>query len=137
MFAYAAIFNPRHADRATMKSSADVGAAAGADLGAQQCRTRRCSMRCTSMHRPRLAVGSVFVGRAIRSLSVWKVGVSAGHTRTHLVQRRHDRLHGQLHAPNLAACAQYRFHVGDAWVDLPLWHGGYHASVKEVCGTCR
>jgi hypothetical protein len=34
--------------------------------------------------------------------------------------------------PNPAACQAYRFHVGDSYVDLPLWHAGYHASKKSV-----
>jgi hypothetical protein len=34
--------------------------------------------------------------------------------------------------PNPAACMAYLFDVGDGWVDLPIWHGGYHASIKSV-----
>jgi hypothetical protein len=26
----------------------------------------------------------------------------------------------------------YKYFVGDGWVDLPVWHGGYHASVKSL-----
>jgi hypothetical protein len=70
---------------------------------------------------------------AIQSLFVSKVGAPAGHTRTYLGFS--DGTIGWLINPcvaNPAACAQYRFHVGDSWVDLPLWHGGYHASVKSL-----
>ena len=34
--------------------------------------------------------------------------------------------------PNPAACSAYRFTVGDGFVNLPLWHGGYHASRKSI-----
>lgn len=34
--------------------------------------------------------------------------------------------------PNPAACTAYLFEPGDGWVDLPIWHGGYHASKKSI-----
>ena len=34
--------------------------------------------------------------------------------------------------PNPAVCTAYQFDVGDGWVDLPIWHGGYHASRKSI-----
>ena len=79
------------------------------------------------------SLSAPFVGRAIQAIFVSKVGAPAGHTRTYLGFS--DGTIGYLVnpcVPNPAACAQYRFTVGDAWVDLPLWHGGYHASVKSI-----
>jgi hypothetical protein len=74
-----------------------------------------------------------FANRAIQSLFVSKIGAPAGHTRTYLGFS--DGTVGWLInscVPNPAACSAYRFTVGDAWVDLPLWHGGYHASRKSL-----
>ena len=74
-----------------------------------------------------------FVNQAIQSLFVSKIGAPAGHTRTYLGFS--DGTIGWLVnscVPNPAACSAYRFHVGDSWVDLPIWHGGYHASVKSL-----
>jgi hypothetical protein len=74
-----------------------------------------------------------FSSRAIQSLFVSTVAAPTGHTRTYL-----GFSDGSIGwtinpcVPNPAACAQYRFHVGDSWVDLPLWHGGYHASLKSL-----
>jgi len=74
-----------------------------------------------------------FTNRAIQALFVSKVGAPTGHTRTYLGFS--DGTVGWLVnpcTPNPAACTQYRFTVGDAFVELPLWHGGYHASVKSL-----
>ena len=75
-----------------------------------------------------------FTGAAIRALHTSYIGSPAsGHTRTYLACN--DGTVGWLInpcVPNPAACSQYRFHVGDAWVDMPLWHGGYHASPKSL-----
>ena len=108
-----------------------MGLAAGADLepgGAERADVRRGARRCLAR-----LVDRAVLGRAIQSLFVSKVGAPAGHTSTYLGFS--DGTIGYMVnpcVPNPAACAQYRFHVGDAWVDLPLWHGGYHASVKSL-----
>lgn len=74
-----------------------------------------------------------FVGNYIPALHVSTVAVPPFHTRTYVGFR--DGSIGWFTnpcTPNPAACSQYRFHVGDSWVDLPLWHGGYHASPKSL-----
>lgn len=74
-----------------------------------------------------------FPNQAIQALFVSKVGAPAGHTRTYLGFS--DGTVGWMInpcVPNPAACSQYRFHVGDGWVRMPIWHGGYHASVKSL-----
>lgn len=74
-----------------------------------------------------------FVGNYIPALHVSTVAVPPNHTRTYIGFRN-----GSIGwfvnpcTPNPAACNQYRFHVGDGYVDLPTWHGGYHASVKSL-----
>jgi hypothetical protein len=74
-----------------------------------------------------------FPNQAIQSLFVSKIGAPAGHTRTYLGYS--DGTIGWLVnscVPNPAACSAYRFHVGDSFVNLPIWHGGYHASLKSL-----
>jgi hypothetical protein len=74
-----------------------------------------------------------FTGRAIQALHSSTIGAPGAHTRTYLGFS--DGTVGWMINPcvaNPAACDVYRFHVGDAWVDLPTWHGGYHASVKSL-----
>jgi hypothetical protein len=76
---------------------------------------------------------SALVDRRIQALHTSTIGAPEDHTRTYIGMSE-----GSLAyivnpcVPNPAACNQYRFHVGDAWVDLPIWHGGYHASVKSL-----
>jgi hypothetical protein len=79
------------------------------------------------------SVSDQFPSRAIQALHVSTVAAPAGHTRTYLGFS--DGSIGWMINPcvaNPAACAEYRFHVGDGFVDLPLWHGGYHASTKSL-----
>jgi len=69
----------------------------------------------------------------INHMFVSTIGAPQFHTRTWLVFR--DGRIGYMINPcvsNPAACSQYRFHVGTGFVELPLWHGGYHASVKSL-----
>ena len=116
MFAYAAI-STRHTDWLPVKFGA---------WGTQD------SPAGAHRHLARL-VSVPFVNQAIQSLFVSKVGAPAGHTRTYLGFS--DGTVGWVInpcVPNPAACSAYRFHVGDSFVDLPLWHGGYHASVKSL-----
>jgi hypothetical protein len=79
------------------------------------------------------SVSDPFTVRAIQALHVSTVAAPTGHTRTYVGFS--DGSIGWMINPcvaNPAACSAYRFHVGDGWVDLPLWHGGYHASVKSL-----
>jgi hypothetical protein len=79
------------------------------------------------------AVTVPFVGRAIQTLFVSAIGAPAGHTRTYIGFS--DGMIGWMVnpcTPNPAGCSVYRYFVGDGWVDLPTWHGGYHASQKSL-----
>jgi hypothetical protein len=79
------------------------------------------------------AVAVPFTGRAIQALFVSAIGAPAGHTRTYIGFS--DGMIGWMInpcTPNPAGCSAYRFFVGDGWVDLPTWHGGYHASQKSL-----
>ena len=73
------------------------------------------------------------VDRRIQSMFVSTIGAPVNHTRTYIGMSE-GSLAYMINpcVPNPAACGEYRFHVGDAWVDLPIWHGGYHASVKSL-----
>ena len=71
--------------------------------------------------------------RAIQTLFVSSIGAPTNHTRTYLGLS--DGSVGWVInpcMPNPAACDAYRFHVGDAFVQLPNWHGGFHASRKAI-----
>jgi hypothetical protein len=79
------------------------------------------------------SVSIPFVNRAIQALFVSQLGAVANHTRTYIGFS--DGTIGWIRnacTPNPAGCSQYRYFVGDGWVDLPTWHGGYHASVKSL-----
>jgi len=71
--------------------------------------------------------------KAIQAMFVSAIGAPTGHTRTYM-----GLSDGTLSwmtnpcTPNPAACSAYTFELGDGWVDLPLWHGGYHASTKSL-----
>ena len=80
------------------------------------------------------SVSIPFVSRAIQALFVSQVGSPvAGHTRTY-IGFSDGSIGWMLNSctPNPAGCADYPYFVGDGWVDLPLWHGGYHASPKSL-----
>jgi len=79
------------------------------------------------------AISEPFTNRAIQTIFVSSVGAPAGHTRAYLGFS--DGTVGWLInpcSPNPVSCTDYRYHVGDGWVDLPTWHGTYHASRKSV-----
>ena len=74
-----------------------------------------------------------FTGRAIQTLFVSGVGAPARHTRTYLGFS--DGTVGWLInscTPNPTACEHYRYHTGDGYVDLPVWHGLFPVSEKSV-----
>jgi hypothetical protein len=133
MFAYAAVFNPDTLTGYLMKFGGYVSQAtvtANIMRSAAQIEPEHVDAWHGSLSVP-------FPNLAIQSLFVSKVGTPTGHTRTYLGFS--DGTVGWLInpcVPNPAACAQYRFHTGDSWVDLPLWHGGYHAR-SRACGTLR
>jgi len=80
------------------------------------------------------SVSIPFVGRAIQTLFVSQLGSSiGGHTRTY-IGFSDGSIGWVLNpcTPNPAGCVDYKYFVGDGWVDLPLWHGGYHASTKSL-----
>lgn len=122
MFAYAAIFNPDTLTSYLMK----FGSWISQGLSEQQIMPMHVDAWHGSLSVP-------FENRSIQTLFVSNVGAPPGHTRTYLGFS--DGTVGWLInpcVPNPAACTAYRFTVGDAWVDLPLWHGGYHASRKSL-----
>lgn len=118
MFAYAAVFNPD-----TLTGYLVKFGGWGADESGQP-------VHLDAWHG---SLSDPFPNRAIQALHVTALNAPAGHTRTWL-----GFSDGSIGwtinpcVPNPAACSQYRFHVGDGWVDLPIWHGGYHASVKSL-----
>jgi hypothetical protein len=120
MFAYAGLFNPDTLTAYLMKFGGYVS-------GGQQ------SIEPVHIDAWHGSLSDPFPSRAIQSLFVSTIGAPTGHTRTYLGFS--DGSVGWMVnpcVPNPAACDQYRFHVGDSFVDLPLWHGGYHASVKSL-----
>ena len=122
MFAYAAIFNPDTLTGYLMK----FGSWVSQGLGEQQIMPMHVDAWHGSLSVP-------FENRSIQALFVSNVGAPPGHTRTYLGFS--DGTVGWMVnpcVPNPAACTAYRFSVGDAWVDLPLWHGVYHASTKSL-----
>ena len=70
--------------------------------------------------------------RAIQSLFVSGIGAPSNHTRTYVGFS--DGTVGWMvnpcvpYPPN---CSQYRFSVGDHPLVLPIFHGGFHASIKS------
>ena len=130
MFAYAAIFNPDTLTGYLAKFGGWVSQQALISSPAVPNAQMFDAVHVDAWHG---SLSQPFTSRAIQSLFVSKVGAPTGHTRTYLGFS--DGTIGYMVnpcVPNPAACAQYRFHTGDAWVDLPLWHGGYHASVKSL-----
>jgi hypothetical protein len=122
MFAYAAIFNPDTFTSYLMK----FGSWISQGLGEQQIMPMHVDAWHGSLSVP-------FDNRSIQSLFISNVGAPPGHTRTYLGFS--DGTLGWIVnpcVPNPAACTAYRFSVGDSYVDLPLWHGGYHASKKSI-----
>ena len=74
-----------------------------------------------------------FPNLAIQALFNSSIGAPAGHTRTYLGFS--DGSIGWLVnacQPNPSTCSAYRYVTGDHWVDLPTWHGTFHASVKAL-----
>jgi hypothetical protein len=130
MFAYAAVFNP---DTLTGYLTKFGGWVTQTSLTSSSIVSEAAQLDATHIDAWHGSISVPFPNLAIQALYVSKVGAPAGHTRTYLGFS--DGSVGWLInpcVPNPAACSAYRFHVGDSWVDLPLWHGGYHASRKSL-----
>jgi hypothetical protein len=118
MFAYAAIFNPDTLNSYLLK------------FGSWVSQEQSTPVHVDAWHG---SLTGAFANRSIQALFVSSVGAPPGHTRTYLgfsdgtIARMVNPC-----VPNPAACTAYRFAVGDSYVDLPLWHGGYHASRKSL-----
>ncbi|HEY9375600.1 MAG TPA: hypothetical protein VIQ02_00715 [Jiangellaceae bacterium] len=117
MFAYAAIYNPDTATSFLLK------------FGGYRVKEGETE-RLDAWHG---SLNAGWSGSYPTKLFVSSIGAPAGHTRTYV-----GRNTGQVEwltnpcVPNPAACSQYRFAVGSGYVEMPLWHGGYHASNKSV-----
>lgn len=79
------------------------------------------------------SVSIPFTGRAIQQLFVSGINATSGHSRTY-IGFSDGTIAWMLNpcTPNPAGCSQYAYFVGDGYVDLPVWHGGYHASIKSL-----
>lgn len=122
MFAYAAVFNRDTLTGYLMK----FGSWVSQGLDASQLSPVHVDAWHGSLSAP-------FVNRSFQSLFVSSIGAPTNHQRTYLALS--DGTVGWMVnpcVPNPAACSAYRFTVGDGYVDLPIWHGGYHASTKSV-----
>ena len=123
MFAYAAVYNPDTLTAQLMKFGSWV------TQGLTQ-----TPLDPTHIDNWHGAVNAApFASRAVQALFVSAVGAPSGHTRTYMAFS--DGTVGwaiNACVPNPAACSAYRFTVGDSYVNLPQWHGGYHASRKSI-----
>jgi hypothetical protein len=132
MFAYAILWNP---DTSTSYLLKFGGFYASGDLtsgstGGLTTSGNAVDQRVDAWHG---ALNHGWAGSYGSQLFVSAIGAPAGHTRTYC-GFSDGTLRWWLNpcVPNPAACSQYRFEPGDQWVDLPLWHGTYHASAKSV-----
>lgn len=122
MFAYAAVFNRDTLTGYLMK----FGSWVSQGLDASQLAPVHVDAWHGSLSAP-------FASRSFQTLFVSSIGAPTNHQRTYLALS--DGTVGWMInpcVPNPAACSAYRFTVGDGFVDLPLWHGGYHASRKSI-----
>jgi hypothetical protein len=120
MFALAGLFNPDTNFGYLMKFGAYTA------QGSESSDVRHLDVWHGSISEP-------FANRALQALFPSTLGAPAAHTRTYVGLS--EGTVGWLVNPcvaNPAACEAYRFHVGVGFVDLPTWHGGYHASVKSL-----
>jgi len=121
MFAYAAILNRDTQTGYLCKFGGWVG-----NLSATQ-------IEATHIDAWHGSVIAPLAGRAIQTLFVSGIGAPTNHTRTYLGCS--DGTVGWVVnacTPNPTQCSSYRFHTGDAFIQLPTWHGGFHASIKSL-----
>jgi len=71
--------------------------------------------------------------RGIQTLFVSSIGAPANHTRTYLGCS--DGTIGWVInacSPNPVNCSAYKFTVGDHFIQMPTFNGGFHASIKSL-----
>lgn len=125
MFALAGIYNGETGTGYLLK----FGAWVSRDQGQQQ-QDSGDAQHIDSWHG---SLSEPLVGRAIQTIFISAIGAPAGHTRAYLGMS--DGSIGYLLnpcSPNPASCTDYRYHVGDGWVDLPVWTGTFPATVKSL-----
>jgi hypothetical protein len=119
LFAYAAIWNPDLGTSYLLKYSGYV--------------TRREGVEAERIDAWHGSLNDGWPGVYPTKLWVSAVGAPAGHSRTYI-----GLSNGLVQwvvnpcVPNPPSCTSYRFEVGSGFVEMPLWHGGYHASRKSV-----
>jgi hypothetical protein len=126
MFAYTGLYNPDTQVSFLMKLGGFVPGSQASALSSQASGPQRVDVWHGSLIHG-------LPGVVIQALFESSIDAPAGHTRTWVGLS--DGTLGYLVnpcTPNPAACTAYLFDVGDGWVDLPIWHGGYHASVKSI-----
>ena len=117
-FAYATIYNPDSLQSYVLK----FGVFSPTETGSERVQAWHGSLT------------EPFSG-TMRGVFVSSIGAPTGHTRTYF-----GYANGQIGwsvnacVPNPAACSQYRFHVGDSWVNLPIWTATFHVSTKSLRG---
>lgn len=127
-FAYAGLYNPDTQRSYLMKFSGWVSQQAGSSTTAATAPAQ--ATRVDAWHG---SLNSGWSTSFVSRLFVSSIGAPSGHTRTYI-----GRSNGTVHyivnpcVPNPAACSQYLFEPGDGYVEMPLWHGGYHASIKSI-----
>jgi hypothetical protein len=123
MFAYAMLYNPDSQNSYLMKFGGFVS-------GAQANQTSPSASRVDAWHG---ALGHSLPNVVGQALHVSSVGAPSGHTRTYLgLSDGTLAYYTNPCTPNPSACSVYTFELGDGWVELPYWHGGYHASRKSL-----
>jgi hypothetical protein len=123
LFAYAMLYNPDTNNSYLMKFGGFVS-------GGQSGTTSPAASRIDAWHG---ALNHAEVGVVGQALFDSSIGAPPGHTRTWLgMSDGTIRWFYNPCVPNPSACAAYTFETGDGWVDLPFWHGGYHASLKSL-----
>ena len=135
LFAYAAVFNPDTQTGYLCKFGAWITRNLSSEVISTSMRAFGTTSGVDAVHIDAWhgSVVDPLTSRAIQTLFVSSVGAPSGHTRTYLGCS--DGTIGWLInpcVPNPAGCTAYRFHVGDGWVQLPNWHGGFHASIKSI-----
>lgn len=121
MFAWAATYNPDTQDGYLFKFGGH-----GSDPDKAE------PIHLDAWHGALNAFGSL-ADRRIQALHTSTIGAASHHTRTYIGMSEGSLAYiSNACGPNPAACSEYRFHVGDSYVDLPIWHGGYHASIKSL-----
>ena len=132
MFAHAILWNPDTSISYLMKfggffASGDLSASSSGGLttGANAVAQRVDAWHGALNHGWSGVYGSQLFASAI--------GAPTGHTRSYCgFSDGKIRWWVNPCVPNPAACSVYHFEPGDHWLDLPLWHGTYHASTKSI-----